>query len=49
MDLSLAKDGEWLWLSRLCTRYRNVVKKYKDVEHDLYSNDFTNDDLEIRF
>jgi hypothetical protein len=37
-DFSLAKDGEWGWLSRVRTRYREVVREGKHIESELYSN-----------
>ena len=45
----IAKDREKGWLSRLHTRYRKIVGKYKDMENNFYSNDSPNDDLESRF
>ena len=46
---STAKDGEWEFLSKLCTRYIKVVGEYKDTENNFYSNDSLNDDLEGTF
>ena len=48
-DFSLAKDGERGWHSRLCTRYRKVVREYINIENDFYSNDSLNDNLESKF
>ena len=49
IDILYSKDGEPEWFSRLHTKYRKVVGKYKDIENDFYSNDSLNDDLESRF
>jgi hypothetical protein len=37
------------WLSRLHTKYRKIIEKYKDMKNYFYLNDFPNDDLESRF
>jgi hypothetical protein len=48
-DFSLAKDGGQGWLSRVQATYRKVVGKYKDVEKNVCSTDYPNDDLESTF
>jgi len=49
INILYSKDGEPEWFSRLHTKYRKVVRKYKDIENDFYSNDSLNGDLESRF
>ena len=33
------------WISRLHTKYRKIVEKYKDMKNYFYLNDFPNDDF----
>jgi len=43
---SLAKDGERGWLSKVRTKYRETVGRWKDIESGFYSNGSPNEDLE---
>jgi hypothetical protein len=43
---SLAKDGERGWLSKMHTKYRETVVRWKDIESGFYSNSSPNEDLE---
>jgi hypothetical protein len=43
---SLAKDGERGWLSKVRTKYRETIVRWKDIESGFYSNGSPNEDLE---
>lgn len=48
-SFSLAKDGERGSFSKVCERYREAIRAWKDLETDFYLNDSPNDNLKSNF